>query len=134
MVDEPTGEHYGESLWKLSAIECLHSHTKKVVLHEFGGDLSEVVFLQYITEVAKQLQELTIVLSAEVRLSVDDMKVVLREIAQPPWASESCVVLLVGPKYSWNFHKASDLSTEDPFDPEHGQEYFCFTKEGGKTV
>ncbi|OEL19688.1 hypothetical protein BAE44_0019294 [Dichanthelium oligosanthes] len=130
MTDRPTGKHYGEFLSKLSPIECLRSHTKKVVLHEFRGDLSEVVFLQHLTQRVKQLQKLTIVLSKDILLSVDDMKVVLRELARSPWASKPCTVLLVGPKHAWNFHRSSDLSTDDPFDSEHGQEFFCFTKEG----
>ena len=133
MTDRPTGKHYGEFLSKLSPIECLQSHTKKVVLHEFRGDLSEVVFLHHLTQRVNQLQNLTIVLSTDkdILLSVDDMKVVLRELARPQWASKSCTILLVGPKHAWNFHEASDLSTDDPFDSEHGQEFFCFTKEGG---
>jgi hypothetical protein len=45
MTDRSTGKHYGEFLSKQNPIECLQSHTKKVVLHEFRGDLSEVVFL-----------------------------------------------------------------------------------------
>jgi hypothetical protein len=62
---------------------------------------------------------------------VDDMKVVLLELARSQWASRSCTVLLVGPKHAWNFRMASDLSTDDPFDSEHGQEFLCFTKERG---
>ncbi|PUZ55975.1 LOW QUALITY PROTEIN: hypothetical protein GQ55_5G257300 [Panicum hallii var. hallii] len=135
MTDQPTGKHYGEFLSKLSPIEYLQSHTKKVVLHEFRGDLGEVVFLQHLTQRVKQLQNLTIVLSKDILLSVDDMKLVVpRELATPPWASKSCTVLLVGPKHAWNFHRASDLSTDDPFDSEHGQEFFCFIKEGGQTI
>ena len=94
MTDRPTGKHYGEFLSKLSPIECLQSHTKKVVLHEFRGDLSEVVFLQHLTQRVNQLQNLTIVLSKDILLSVDDMKVVLRELATPSWASKSCIVCL----------------------------------------
>jgi len=132
MTDQPTGKHYGEFLSKLSPIECLQSHTKKVVLHKFRGDLSEVVFLHHLTQRVNQLQNLTIVLSTDkdILLSVDDMKVVLRELARPQWASKSCTVLLVEPEFPWNY-EASDLSTDDPFDSEHGQEFFCFTKEGG---
>nr|CAB3477512.1 unnamed protein product [Digitaria exilis] len=134
MADRPTGKHYGKFLSKLSPIECLRSHTKKVVLHEFRGDLSEVVFIQHLTQRVNQLQHLTIVLSKDILLSVDNMRVVLRELARPPWASKSCTVLLVGPKHAWNFHRASDLSIDDPFDSEHGEEFFCFTKEGDQTV
>ncbi|CAO2179361.1 unnamed protein product [Urochloa humidicola] len=134
MTDRATGKHYGEFLSKLSPIECLQSHTKNVVLHEFRGDLSEVVFLQHLTQRVNQLQKLTIVLSKDILLSVDDMKVVLKALTTLPWASKSCTVQLVGPKHAWNFREASDLSTDDPFDSEHGQEFFCFIKEGGQTV
>ncbi|KAF8670893.1 hypothetical protein HU200_050158 [Digitaria exilis] len=63
IADRPTGKHYGKFLSKLSPIECLRSHTKKVVLHEFRGDLSEVVFIQHLMQRVNQLQHLTIVLS-----------------------------------------------------------------------
>ena len=101
-----------------------------VVLHEIYGDLSEVTFIKYITQRANELKKMTLVLSDKRRTTVGQMICVVKTLAIPPWASETCMVLLMAPKpeHGLNFHRASDLSIEDPF-LEHGQELFRF-KEG----
>jgi len=100
-----------------------------VVLHEIYGDLSEVTFIKYITQRANELKKMTLALPDK-RTTVGKMIYVVKTLAIPPWASETCMVLLMAPKpeHGLNFHRASDLSIEDPF-LEHGQELFRF-KEG----
>lgn len=102
-----------------------------VVLHEIYGDLSEVMFIKYITQRANELKKLTLVLSHERRTTVGEMMYVVKTLAIPQWASETCMVLLMAPKEEegLNFHRASDLSVEDPF-LEYGQELFRFIKKG----
>lgn len=102
-----------------------------VVLHEIYGDISEVMFINDITQGANELKKLTLVLSDKRRATVDEMIYAVKTLAILPWASETCMVLLMAPKeeQGLNFHRASDLSVEDPF-LEHGQELFRFTKKG----
>jgi hypothetical protein len=58
------------------------------------------------------------------------MVYLVKTLAIPPWASETCTVLLMAPKETagLDFHRASDLYVQDPF-IEHGQELFCLIKE-----
>lgn len=131
VAGEPTGKHHVKFFEELSPVECVRLHIKEVVLHEFQGDRSEIAFLQFFSQRAQELQKLTLVVSDEKLASVDRMKGLLSALAYPPWASEGCTVLLVGPKleYVWNFHRASDLSVDDPFLSIHGAELFHFIKE-----
>ncbi|KAL6614990.1 hypothetical protein ACP70R_037260 [Stipagrostis hirtigluma subsp. patula] len=128
ITDGPTGEHYTEFFEKLRPIECVQSRIKKVVLHEFRVDVSEAAFLKYLTQRVNQLQELTVVLSDERLVSMGQQ--LLSGLAIPPWATKACTVSLVGPKRDWIFHTASDLSIDDPFVSDHGQELFRFIKKG----
>ncbi|KAG0538318.1 hypothetical protein BDA96_03G225400 [Sorghum bicolor] len=130
-VDEPTGKDYAEFFRELSPIECVQSHIKMVVLHEIYGDLSEVMFIKYITQRANELKKLTLVLSDKRRATVGEMMYVVKILAIPQWASETCMVLLMAPKEEegLDFHRASDLNVKDPF-LEYGQELFRFIKKG----
>ncbi|KAL6614994.1 hypothetical protein ACP70R_037264 [Stipagrostis hirtigluma subsp. patula] len=128
ITDVPTGEHYTEFFEKLRPIECVQSRIKKVVLHEFRVDVSEAAFLKYLSQRVNQLQELTVVLSDERLASMGQQ--LLSGLAIPPWATKACTVSLVGPKRDWIFHTASDLSIDDPFVSDHGQELFRFIKKG----
>lgn len=106
------------------------NHIKKIVIHEFQGDISEIAFLKFITQRANVLQKLTLVLPDKALVPV--AQDLLRALAIPPWASKACMVLLVGPigKLGWNLHRASDLSIDDPFLLEHEQELFHLVKKG----
>lgn len=130
MDDETTDsdKHYAEFFQKLRPIECVQSNIKKVVVHGFRGDLCEAAFLKFITQRVHKLEKLTLVLADKALGQVgQDLLIAL---AIPPWASKACMVLLVGPKVErgWNFHQAFDLSIEDPFVSEHGQELCRFIK------
>ncbi|RLM92740.1 hypothetical protein C2845_PM08G17850 [Panicum miliaceum] len=71
IADKPTGEHYAEFFEKLSPIECVwYQIIKKMVLHNFRGDISEIAFLKFITQRANELQKLTLVLPGEALLEV----------------------------------------------------------------
>ncbi|KAF8696788.1 hypothetical protein HU200_036425 [Digitaria exilis] len=129
-ADKPTGKHYAEFFEEVSPIECVWNHIKKIVIHEFQGDISEIAFLKFITQRANVLQKLTLVLPDKALVPV--AQDLLRALAIPTWASKACMVLLVGPigKLGWNFHRASDLSIDDPFLLEHEQELFHLVKKG----
>ncbi|CAL4955613.1 unnamed protein product [Urochloa decumbens] len=131
MADKTTIECYTEFFDKLSPIECVDSHVKHVVLHEFRGHQSEVTFVKYLSQRATKLQKLTLVLPDEMPASsVSEIKDLLNVLAIPPWASKACRVLLLGPRFQcdWSFHRLSDLSFDDPFLPVHGEEIFSYIK------
>ncbi|CAL4948935.1 unnamed protein product [Urochloa decumbens] len=131
MADKTTIECYTEFFDKLSPIECVDSHAKHVVLHEFRGHQSEVTFVKYLCQRATKLQKLTLVLPDEMPASsVSEIKDLLNVLAIPPWASKACRVLLLGPRFQcdWSFHRLSDLSFDDPFLPVHGDEIFSYIK------
>ena len=44
------------------------NHIKKMVLHNFRGDISEIAFLKFITQRANELQKLILVLPGEALL------------------------------------------------------------------
>ncbi|CAL4962832.1 unnamed protein product [Urochloa decumbens] len=131
MADKTTIECYTEFFDKLSPIECVDSHVKHVVLHEFRGHQSEVTFVKYLSQRATKLQKLTLVLPDEMPASsVSEIKDLLNVLAIPPWASKACRVLLLGPRFQcdWSFHRLSDLSFDNPFLPVHGEEIFSYIK------
>ncbi|KAK3161201.1 hypothetical protein QOZ80_1BG0073800 [Eleusine coracana subsp. coracana] len=116
----------------LNPIECVQSQIKKVVLHKFRGHQTEMALLRYLSQTANQMQQLTLVmLHLPDEISEGAIKVQLADLVIPPWASEACTLLLLGPakKLAWTFHRASDLSIHDPFLSDDGQELFRFVKE-----
>ncbi|GJN18472.1 hypothetical protein PR202_gb05638 [Eleusine coracana subsp. coracana] len=116
----------------LNPIECVQSQIKKVVLHKFRGHQTEMALLRYLSQTANQMQQLTLVmLHLPHEISEGAIKVQLADLVIPPWASEACTLLLLGPakKLAWTFHRASDLSIHDPFLSDDGQELFRFVKE-----
>ncbi|KAL6614989.1 hypothetical protein ACP70R_037259 [Stipagrostis hirtigluma subsp. patula] len=120
LADEPTVEHYAEFFRELSPIQCVRSHIKMVVLHEFHGDPSELVFLNYLSERANELQKLILVYSEPAKLlaPMGQIEYFLQSLAVQSWASETCMVLLMGcdPEVDLlDFHRASNLSIDDPF-------------------
>uniref|UniRef100_K3XT29 F-box/LRR-repeat protein 15/At3g58940/PEG3-like LRR domain-containing protein n=1 Tax=Setaria italica TaxID=4555 RepID=K3XT29_SETIT len=117
---EPTGNNYIELFKELDPIECVQSHIKMMV-----------TFMKYITQRANEIKKIMLVISDNRRATVGEMIYVVKTLTIPPWASETCTVLLMAPKEKagLDFHsRASDLSVEDPF-LEHGQELFRFIKE-----
>lgn len=87
--------------------------------------------MKYITQRANEIKKIMLVISDNRRATVGEMIYVVKTLTIPPWASETCTVLLMAPKEKagLDFHsRASDLSVEDPF-LEHGQELFRFIKE-----
>ncbi|CAO2179137.1 unnamed protein product [Urochloa humidicola] len=53
---EPAGNDYMDFFKELSPIECVQSRIKMVVFHEIYGDISEVMFIKYITQRANELK------------------------------------------------------------------------------
>ncbi|RLN23361.1 FBD-associated F-box protein [Panicum miliaceum] len=59
-TDQPAGK-LNQKFWKeTSGIECVQSHIKELVFHEYRGERSEVAFLKFILENAQVLREVVI--------------------------------------------------------------------------
>ncbi|CAM0944396.1 unnamed protein product [Alopecurus aequalis] len=122
VADGPTGQNLAKFWREICPINCLKSHVKKVVLHEFCGDQSEFEFIKYIARSAQKLKALLVVLTKEKFASpgqVHKLMCKLKDHTCVPWACKGCVVLVLGPllKNVWkcSFRKASDLTVDDPF-------------------
>ncbi|KAK3164696.1 hypothetical protein QOZ80_1AG0023300 [Eleusine coracana subsp. coracana] len=128
----PIANNGVEFFENLNPIECVQSQLKKVVLHKFRGHQTEMALLRFLSQTANQMQQLTLVmLHLPDEISEGAIKGQLADLLTPPWASEACTLLLLGPakKLAWTCHRASDLSIHDPFLSNDGQELFCFVKE-----
>ncbi|XP_047077904.1 putative FBD-associated F-box protein At5g56700 [Lolium rigidum] len=121
--DGPAGQQHPSKVWKeVCRVDCLKSHVKKVLLHQFRGDQGELDFIKFIGRSALQLQALLVVLTPEDYASPDKVNELMRKLRDHsgvPWACKYGFLLVVGPKlpsvWKWNFRKASDLAEDDPF-------------------
>ncbi|CAO2176839.1 unnamed protein product [Urochloa humidicola] len=105
---------------KVGPIECLKSHVKKIVIHEFRGEKSEFEFLEFIGMCAENLQLLLLMLTKEKSAStdeLDELDLQLETLSAGLWAAEDVKLVLLGSKRENNvaFPTASDLSVDDPF-------------------
>lgn len=118
-ADEPTGKLNFKFWHDVGPIECLQSHTRKVVFKNFRGNRSEVVFLRFVVERAQLLQKMVVVLADGNPASEEGVAAKLKPLA--------CSTKRVSrdPKFSilvrsggsdWSFRVASNLSKSDPFD------------------
>lgn len=89
-----------------------------MVFHTFRGERSELAFLKFILERAEALQKIVVVLANRDQAWVDEMRAKLRPLAMAKRASENPTLLIVALEggSAWSFHRASDLSVNDPFD------------------
>ncbi|CAO2179347.1 unnamed protein product [Urochloa humidicola] len=131
--DASGDDHNTEFFEKIGPIECVQLHIKKVFLYRFQGHDSEMAFLKYLVLRAKKMQKLTLVLPYEELDSEGEnrIRVVLGDLLDLDWACEACTVLLLRPaaKLVCCFHRAFDLSIEDPFLLNDGNELFSVIKE-----
>ncbi|CAL4948928.1 unnamed protein product [Urochloa decumbens] len=133
-VPDASGDvHNPEFFQEISPIECVQLQIRKVFIYNFQGYDSEMAFLKYLALRAKQMQKLTLVLPYEKLDSEGENKigVVLGDLLDLEWASEACTVFLLRPaaKFVCCFHRAFDLSIEDPFLLNDGKELFSVIKE-----
>ncbi|CAO2170518.1 unnamed protein product [Urochloa humidicola] len=59
------GSQHAKFWQEVRPIECMKSHVKEIVIHEFRGEQSEFEFLKFIAKHARKLQCLQLVLSKE---------------------------------------------------------------------
>uniref|UniRef100_A0ACD5YMU5 Uncharacterized protein n=1 Tax=Avena sativa TaxID=4498 RepID=A0ACD5YMU5_AVESA len=116
----PTGRHNAEFWRELRPIKCLKSQVKKIFIHEFLGDQSEIDFLKFVARRAEKLGALLVGVTGEIFASARKVSEVMAKVAAlscGAWTCDRCIVLVVGPRVEnvWSFRKASDLSVKDPF-------------------
>jgi hypothetical protein len=120
---EPTCK-FNLEFWKeAGAIECVQSHIKLMIFHNFHGDQSELSFLQFILENAPMLTKLVIVYPKRTFKSMTEANSKLEPLFAAKWASTCCSLLLTEGAYaegkeppeSQNFKRGSNFSVRDPF-------------------
>jgi hypothetical protein len=120
---EPTGKLNLE-FWKdAGAIECVQSHIKLMMFHNFHGYQSELSFLQFILENAPMLTKLVIVYPKRTFTSVTEANSKLEPLFSAKWASTCCSLLLSEGAYAegeeplelQSFKRGYNFSVRDPF-------------------
>jgi hypothetical protein len=118
-LTEPTGRNNAKFWQQVSTVECIKSHVKKMVIHEYRGEQSELEFLKFISRSAQELQTLDVLLNRESLTSDAKATFVINrlvDLSREAWSCD-CNMRVLGTKYQndWSIQKASDLTVEDPF-------------------
>ncbi|CAO2208579.1 unnamed protein product [Urochloa humidicola] len=118
-LGKETGSQHTKFWQEVCPVECMKSHVKEIVIHEFRGEQSEFEFLKFIAKHAQKLRCLQLVLAKEKIASAGEVNCQLAALCARtwPWATEECdMLVLKSVKESvLSFPTASDLSVEDPF-------------------
>ncbi|KAF8670889.1 hypothetical protein HU200_050154 [Digitaria exilis] len=101
ILGETIGMDYVKFWREVRPIECLKSHVKKIVIHEFQGARSEFEFLEFIAMCVENLQLMLLVLTKEKSASTDEVDEVkcqmgIRFQCQWLWATEEIRMMLRG--------------------------------------
>ena len=121
-TDEPTGK-LSIMFWKeAGAIECVQSHIKLMIFHNFHGDRSELSFLKFFLESAQMLTKLVILYPKGTFRSMTEAKSKLEPLYAAKWANACCSLLLYQGAYAEgkeplelvNFKRGSNFSARDP--------------------
>ncbi|KAL6640243.1 hypothetical protein ACP70R_022092 [Stipagrostis hirtigluma subsp. patula] len=120
-ADDPTGKVNLKFWQEAGPIDCVQSHLKELVFHEFRGSRSELAFLKFIAERAQVLEKMVIVVPHGRFSSGEDLNAKLKSLTCAKWASKDCKLKVftspstegAGPAY--NIRVASDFSHPDPF-------------------
>ncbi|XP_047085250.1 FBD-associated F-box protein At5g60610-like [Lolium rigidum] len=119
-LTEPTGRSHAKFWEEVFTIECIKSHVKKIVVHEYRGDQSELEFLQFIVASAHELRTLSVLISKHTFTNLAntaEMTNILGTLLGVPWRRD-CKMTVLGPEFQneQSILKASDLTVDDPFD------------------
>jgi hypothetical protein len=119
--DEPTTGRHNADFWReLCPIECLKSRVKKIRIHEFRGEQSEMEFLEFVARSAEKVRAVLVGVTREIFASGVKLNEAIQKVAalsRGAWTSDECMVLVVKPRggNGCSFRRASDLSVKDPF-------------------
>ncbi|XP_020147646.1 F-box/FBD/LRR-repeat protein At1g13570-like [Aegilops tauschii subsp. strangulata] len=122
-VDEDSTGKVNIKFWQEGGpIKCVVQSMKKVFFYEFCGSRSEVVFLKFIAERGRALEQMVVVVASECFSSGGNVSAKLKPLISAKWLSKACKLqLFKSPcdKVSGPLHchqLASDFKFADPFD------------------
>ncbi|KAF8674752.1 hypothetical protein HU200_048033 [Digitaria exilis] len=116
-VNEPAGKLNFKFWQEAGAIECIESHVKLLVFHDFRGENSELAFLKFFVESAQVLEKLVIVCSNGCFSSMDEANSkVKKTLFAGKKGTERCALLVLeaAPKEetaSWTYNRGFDFSS-----------------------
>uniref|UniRef100_R7WG21 Uncharacterized protein n=1 Tax=Aegilops tauschii TaxID=37682 RepID=R7WG21_AEGTA len=118
-LTEPTGRNHAKFWQELPTVECIKSHVKKMVVHEYRGNRSELEFLKFISSKAQELQTLYVLLNRESLTSLakeTEMRSKVAALSEVAWSCD-CKMMVLDPEFQndWSIQKAADLTVDDPF-------------------
>ncbi|CAO2203919.1 unnamed protein product [Urochloa humidicola] len=126
--DKPAGK-LSQKFWQeASGIECVQSHIKEIVFHEYSGEPSELAFLKFILENAQVLRKVLIV-SVQGSLSSPTSEdnagaKLMQDLSSVKMANENCRLVILKSSIPrggsfWNCQVASNFDVADPL-------YYCY--------
>ncbi|CAO2176843.1 unnamed protein product [Urochloa humidicola] len=124
-ADQPTGTLSHKFWQEVCRTQCVQSHIREIVFHEYQGKRSELVFLKFILENAEALQQMAIVLAnGSFSSAVVAATKLTEDLCYVKRANESSNLVVVESSNceggsSWSCQVASDFSVTDPF-------YYCY--------
>ncbi|CAL4955633.1 unnamed protein product [Urochloa decumbens] len=97
--DEPAGK-LSQKFWQeASGIECVQSHIREVVFHEYSGEPSELAFLKFILENAQVLRKMLVVFVQGILSSPtsgDDAGAkLMQDLSSVKMANENCRLVIL---------------------------------------
>ncbi|RCV26062.1 hypothetical protein SETIT_5G215300v2 [Setaria italica] len=123
--DQPAGK-LNQKFWQEhSGIECVQSHIREMVFHEYRGEHSELSFLKFILENAQVLRDMVIVFVRGSLSSGDNAAAkLMKDLSSVKKASENCRLVIMESSISmggtsWSCQVASNFDVADPF-------YYCY--------
>ncbi|CAM0879857.1 unnamed protein product [Alopecurus aequalis] len=118
--DKATGRFPAKFWEEAHPIKCVKSQVRKMIIHEFRGEQSEIDFLRFVGRRAEKLRALVGVITKEMVASAYKVNEVIAKAVALSRGRFACngSVLVVGPRVEncWSFRRASDPSVNDPFD------------------
>ncbi|TVU00044.1 hypothetical protein EJB05_54537, partial [Eragrostis curvula] len=120
VTHEPSG-NLNSKFWKETGpIESVQSHLKTVVVREFQGEQSELDFLMYIAENARELKDLVLILKLGRYAAPEEVCHKLKALESANWASGGSKLRylmsrLKDGEFAWCLKSGSNLSYGDPF-------------------
>ena len=119
-TDQPAGK-LNQKFWKeTSSIECVQSHIREMIFHEYHGERSELAFLKFTLGNAQVLQRM-VILFVEGSLSSGDNAAakLIKDLLSVKRAGNCRLVISESPIHRggsrWSSQVASDLDVADPF-------------------
>ncbi|CAL4955622.1 unnamed protein product [Urochloa decumbens] len=120
-ADQPTGTLSHKFWQEVCRTECVQSHIREIVFHEYQGKRSELAFLKFILENAEALQQMAIVLAnGSFSSGVVAATKLIEDLSYVKRARERYNLVVVEGSNceggsSWSCQVASDFSVTDPF-------------------